>query len=1123
MLFAMVKEQRPHMDAHAIAGRILSHHLHGIDIDPRAAQLAAVTLILRAWEVVAQGQPGMQVPMRVPIHYTAPAYTPPALNLATTPAHLDAGALERHLRRYPEDEVYRPILQGVFAALEQAPILGSLLKPEEHLDAAIEAFRKQRHGGQMGLLGDERANRLLEELGRHDPDELKRLLLERVGRSFAREANESDVGAQLLGRAASEGVHLLQLLDRHYAVVATNPPYMGSGNMNEPLRKYVEKHYKAGKRDLFGPFILRCLELTRYSGRVAMVTQQSWLFQKSFTDLRSVPDERLAQVQQKGESTGLLRETSLETLAHLGEHAFEDSAAAGAFVAMFILAKRIPANDHQLISFRLVGLPDPISKKTSLLENTISFAQNAYVVYQQLFIRVIQAPILYWLSHSLLHLLTLSRLLEQDAVFKEGLNSTDNSRLLRYEWECGADTDSKWIAHAKGGFHGRWWNANYYRVNWQFDGQLMKLVVMKNPSNKHWSRRMIGLEFFSTPGCYYPLMCRGSLGTRLLESNGAFDSSVVCIFAPTNKIHAICGFFNTHLASFLARCVSQSMTIREGYTSKLPSLPIDALARMTQIALVATVIKRRLVSSDPLERDFSTNCHHMFLELAFSALISVLEATIEYTVHQTFGIAETDAVMVFAETGIPAGWYPFVSGYDELNKLLDNVGLSSLPEEVVAHLKQHERHFPTLDELTRIKSNLRSLYGVGPGAKADKLELEDMEHSEGEGEEIIAGAYIPIPAETFLEELSVKLQIHPISVYWLLEELRAEGVRCKPEEKRLLEDRLTVLVLRLLGHRWPKQIEAGEPLPPWADGDGVIPLTPGSGEPTLADRLRARLRSEEGDLGAQRAEALLQELTGQTLEAWLRRDFFKRHVSQFKKRPIAWHLASSPAAGGRKRSGEPAFECMLYYHATNTDILARIRTQYVDRLVERQRRLLDQARHAADDSAAAAALGRLAELEDFAARLRAVEDQGFACQELDGYLTNEPLDRWSGDGWLSLPSHDDLRAHERAWRVDINDGVRVNIAPLQAAGLLAADVLNKKDLPKAIADRARWRADERRWVRAGKLPRCGWMDEAVPASPQWTELAPERAKERQRLEEKRKKVLADLAQTEPDNIAPPPT
>ena len=66
---------------------------------------------------------------------------------------------------------------------------------------------------------------------------------------------------------------------------------------------------------------------------------------------------------------------------------------------------------------------------------------------------------------------------------------------------------------------------------------------------------------------------------------------------------------------------------------------------------------------------------------------------------------------------------------------------------------------------------------------------------------------------------------------------------------------------------------------------------------------------------------------------------------------------------------------------------------------------------------------------------------------------------------------------ESAYWPDINDGVRVNIAPLQNAGLLATDVIAAKDVDKAIADRADWRAGERRWVREGKLPRPGWWPE----------------------------------------------
>jgi hypothetical protein len=488
---------------------------------------------------------------------------------------------------------------------------------------------------------------------------------------------------------------------------------------------------------------------------------------------------------------------------------------------------------------------------------------------------------------------------------------------------------------------------------------------------------------------------------------------------------------------------------------------------------------------------------------------------IEEVVLNSYEIDQATREAIVAEVGNAAGWHPALEDYDVLPEPPTTLDPPQVYDLVDDYLASHERIHPDPTELARIKANLRTLYEAGPGAKTDDADLEELEH-QGDEDEVVSGAYIPIPTETFLEELSVKLQIHPISVYWLLEELRAEGVRCKPEERRLLEDRLSVLVLRLLGHRWPRQLEAGEPVPPWADQDGIIPLTPGTGEATVAERLRERLRAEDGPLGAQRVEALLEELTGQTLEVWLRKTFFERHTRQFKRRPIAWQLVSTPVAGakgkgGKKGKREPAFECLLYYHACGGDVLARVRTQYVEPLLIAERRRVEQARKGGDDSEAALATARIHELGDFAQRLRQVEENGFACAALDDLLAGEPLDRWSGDGVFPPADREALFTQERAWRVDINDGVRVNVAPLQAVGLLAGDVLNKKDLPKASADRARWRSDERRWVRAGKLPRCGWMDESIPESPDWTDLAPEREAERARLEEKRKVALGQTS------------
>jgi len=102
--------------------------------------------------------------------------------------------------------------------------------------------------------------------------------------------------------------------------------------------------------------------------------------------------------------------------------------------------------------------------------------------------------------------------------------------------------------------------------------------------------------------------------------------------------------------------------------------------------------------------------------------------------------------------------------------------------------------------------------------------------------------------------------------------------------------------------------------------------------------------------------------------------------------------------------------------------------------------------------------------------------EGFSSETLEDILENGPLDRWNSiDGLRPPPEKQrDLLLQEMSYLPEIDDGVRINIAPLQKAGLLAVNVLNIQDLAVAITDRATWRRDERHWCRESRLPKPGW-------------------------------------------------
>ena len=758
------------------------------------------------------------------------------------------------------------------------------------------------------------------------------------------------------------------------------------------------------------------------------------------------------------------------------------------------------------------------------------------------FLAIPEAPLVYWLRPKFFEILSSSETTGKVGPAVRGLGTGDDNRFLRYFWETNTNYSQKWKCYCKGGGYAKWLGIDYIDVEWQYNGARERSVTNSIIASEHFYFQIV----FT-----YTDVARGAMACRHISSNHIFGDKGPGIFINSNIENA---FLNSHLSSYILRSISPALQFRTGYLNLLPSTEYSTYPEL--LIRNCTSLKRHLVACDPTERSFTGVVSDQAQLDAIAALLHTLEGINEAEVFAAYGVAGDDMQAVLDETGVPAGFHPLLAGYDALpDGATDSTDTTDRDQIILSGIGAI-RAIRGSDELARIKTRLRALYEAGPGTKestdntdtTDNTEMDlsgiraigairGSDEADDDEEATVAGAHIPIPTETFLEELSVRMELHPISVYWLLEELRSEGARCMPEERRLLEDRLSVLALRLLGHRWPRELTTDNTDSTdkteldlseiraigairgshkhirgsiEADADGIIPLVHlGTGETTLAERLRVRLRAEDGETGAQRTEHLLTELTGATsLEDWCARLFWPRHVKQFKSRPIAWHIASRPAGAGKKRGTRqsPLFACMLYYHATGGDAMARLRTQYIEPLLRREESALADALGTRNSDAAASANARVEELRDLLGRLQQVEHEGFACPELDALLVQEPLDRWGSDGIVTLASLEDLARQERAWQVDLNDGVRVNIAPLQLAGALAGDVLKTADAKKAIADRARWRADERRWVRAGKLPRCGWMDEGVPESPAWTRLAPERAAEQHKLDAKRAAV-----------------
>jgi len=197
---------------------------------------------------------------------------------------------------------------------------------------------------------------------------------------------------------------------------------------------------------------------------------------------------------------------------------------------------------------------------------------------------------------------------------------------------------------------------------------------------------------------------------------------------------------------------------------------------------------------------------------------------------------------------------------------------------------------------------------------------------------------------------------------------------------------------------------------------GIVPLAGcAAREPYLIDRIRAQLEVQFGPTVAYGLEQDAAPYLGRPLEEWLRRDFFVRfHVKLYKNRPILWHLASPKGY----------FAVLVDYHRLTHDTLPRVQSLYLWPQMEEVRTRLAAAR--TELLSVRPAVKAVADLED---ELADLEECNARLERVIQGTVEVDLPEWANGPY---------RNDAPPYNPDLDDGVRVNLLPIQEAGLLPA-------------------------------------------------------------------------------------
>jgi hypothetical protein len=259
---------------------IVQHNLHGVDIDPRCAQIAALALWLRAQRAFRDF--GLSAKERTPISRTHIVVAEP---MPGAVAMVDAFATGL------DPPLLRDLFRKMVGEMRLAGDLGTLLRVEDgiasELTRAREQFVKQREA--PGFLPDMEPLRQQGELDLSGIDDAQFFRGAEVRiidalRCFAEStAGRAGVRRRLFAGDAGQGIALIDLLRTRFDVVLMNPPF-GAGSL--AAKEEFEKSYPRTKNDVYAACIERGIQLLHKRGILGAITSRTGFFLSSFQKWR---------------------------------------------------------------------------------------------------------------------------------------------------------------------------------------------------------------------------------------------------------------------------------------------------------------------------------------------------------------------------------------------------------------------------------------------------------------------------------------------------------------------------------------------------------------------------------------------------------------------------------------------------------------------------------------------------------------------------------------------------------------------------------------------------------------------------------------------------------------------
>jgi hypothetical protein len=579
---------------------ILAHNLHGIDIDLRASQIAALALWLRCQRAYQE----------MGLKKDRPKITRSNF-VCAEPMPGEEQMLKEFVSQF-EPKVLGQVVEVVFKQMKLAGEVGSLLRIEEEIRDAVATAKKQYirettqakdKKGRTLLFTEAEMDRVAEkprqpsffdlsDISDEHFFEQAELQVIHALRFYAENADHSEhLRRQLFTEDSVRGFAFVDLCRKHFSVILMNPPF---GESTKNAKEYIATRYARTKHDLYTSFVERALSQLHADGYMGAITSRTGFFLSTF---------------QKWREELILADSAPTVFADLGYGVLDTAMVE---TSSFCLRK---GNQASGAFFRILAAEDKsVALKNAVGAFTLGEGNGAsHVVPPASFALVPGSPFAYWLTESLRRRFRdLPKFESAERVLRIGDHPGDGFRWLRIHNEIPyRDRERSWLPYHKGGTNSPFFDDVPLVVDWDPERQTYRdFHGRKGRPNE----RPSNYQHFLKPGITFPYLPHKRGHFAHVPPGGIFGHASPILQLPHEQHWAICALLNSDayiglLHSLMPRGGvggGQTLKYEVGYVRSVPIPSLDALScqQLTELAKEAYALRYKSEMYNEIRRLF---------------------------------------------------------------------------------------------------------------------------------------------------------------------------------------------------------------------------------------------------------------------------------------------------------------------------------------------------------------------------------------------------------------------------------------------------------------------------------------------------------------------------------------